>query len=69
MVLFLLGVRVLCLHKSVQTGSGDHAASYSVGARSSEYNNDKTTRQLLVKITGISEVYSLLELYFWVLIV
>jgi len=59
---FLLGVRVLCLHKRVQTGSGDHAASYSVGAGDTEYNTEKTTRQL-VKVTGISEVYSLLELF------
>jgi len=60
---FLLGIRVLCLHKRIQTGSGDHAASYSVGAGDTEYNTEKTTRQLLVKVTGVSEVYSLLELF------
>jgi len=57
-VLVLLGVRVLCLHKCVQTGSGDHAASYSLVA-----GDTKTTIQLLVKVTGLSELYSLLELF------
>jgi hypothetical protein len=60
---FLLGVRVLFLHKRVQTGSGDHVASYSVGAGDIQYNAEKTTRQLLVKVTGISEVYSPMELF------
>jgi hypothetical protein len=41
----------------------DHAASYLVGAGDTEYNTEKRTRPLLVKVTGISEVYSLLELF------
>ena len=52
-----------CLHKHVQTGSEDHAASYSVGDGDTEHITEKITRQLLVKVTGISEVYSLLELF------
>jgi hypothetical protein len=62
-VLVLLGVRVLCLHKCVQTGSGDHVASYSLVAGDTECNTEKTTIQLLVKVTGLSELYSLLELF------
>lgn len=45
----------------MHTGSGDHAASYLVGAGDTEYNTEKRTRPL-VKVTGTSEVYSLLEL-------